>query len=910
MRVKVPLRWLLVGLFLFQIFVAVGLTGWLSFRNGQKAVNDLVTQLQVETGQHVRDKLETYLATPHLINDLNVSAVDLGLLDLDDRKRLEAYLWYQIQNFPHVSYIALVTADRRYAGVSQFHDGSIVLDVLDDNTQGKFEKWRLDDMGRRSEQLQVRENYDPTTRPWYRAAIERGSAVWTDIYNYFGSGQPVISANQPFYDDRGNLVGVASTDLTLWDVSQFLELEREAAIGQVFAIDRQGREIASSVPQPERLQPGLQRIFDSRDPLTRAAALALDRHTKHFAKLDEPVRLSFNAEGERVFLYAMPLTDPRGLDWSIVVLMPESAFMEQIVANTRVTVLLCGVALLTATGLGLFVTRIVARPLVRLSHASQLISRSASPPHPNCHQIRVACNTPIQVAELVVLANSFNQMAVQLHETFTAWEETNQTLERRVRDRTSSLTRAEAQLRALFAAMTEFVCVKDANGQYLKVASTHPVPPYNSAENLEGKTDWELFPPQQAGQFVAYVREALQTRETVRVEYCLTHDGETVWFAASITPIRLNGIEEIAETAIWVARDITARKRAEETIREKEQYLRLILDNIPQQVFWKDTDLVFRGCNTNWASAAGLDSPEEVAGKTDFDLLPDRAIAERFREQDRQIIESQQPELHIIAKKQKPSPEGHPIWLDINKIPIQDKDGNPIGILGVLEDITARKIAEEALEIERKKSEKLLLNILPKVIVEQLKQSSGTVAEQFENATILFADIVGFTSLASRLTPLELVNLLNQIFSKFDRLAQKYELEKIKTIGDAYMIAGGLPVPNGDRAEAIANMALEMQQAICTLQTDWGEPFQIRIGINSGPVVAGVIGIQKFSYDLWGDTVNVASRMESSGEPGKIQVTAMTYELLKEKYIFEERGVIAIKGKGNMKTYWLIDRRS
>jgi class 3 adenylate cyclase len=158
--------------------------------------------------------------------------------------------------------------------------------------------------------------------------------------------------------------------------------------------------------------------------------------------------------------------------------------------------------------------------------------------------------------------------------------------------------------------------------------------------------------------------------------------------------------------------------------------------------------------------------------------------------------------------------------------------------------------------------------------------------------------------------PLELLNLLNQIFSVFDQLAEKHGVEKIKTIGDAYMAVGGLPVAKDNHAEAIAQMALDMQQAIQQFQTEQGESFQIRIGINTGPVVAGVIGIKKFSYDLWGDAVNVASRMESSGLPGRIQVTAATKERLQDKYLFEERGPILIKGKGKMINYWLVGRKA
>jgi len=214
------------------------------------------------------------------------------------------------------------------------------------------------------------------------------------------------------------------------------------------------------------------------------------------------------------------------------------------------------------------------------------------------------------------------------------------------------------------------------------------------------------------------------------------------------------------------------------------------------------------------------------------------------------------------------------------------------------------------LRSERDRSEQLLLNILPPEIAAQLKINSRPIADRFDEVTILFADIVGFTDIASSVTPLELVQQLNHIFSRFDHLTRHYELEKIKTIGDAYMAVGGLPTVRVDHAECIADAALAMQYEITRLNIDPDNPVQIRIGINTGAVVAGVIGIHKFIYDLWGDAVNVASRMESSGMPGHIQVTDSTYQHLKDKYILEERGTIEVKGKGEMKTYWLLGKKT
>ncbi|WP_293337458.1 adenylate/guanylate cyclase domain-containing protein [Microcoleus sp. CAWBG58] len=227
-----------------------------------------------------------------------------------------------------------------------------------------------------------------------------------------------------------------------------------------------------------------------------------------------------------------------------------------------------------------------------------------------------------------------------------------------------------------------------------------------------------------------------------------------------------------------------------------------------------------------------------------------------------------------------------------------------------LGSLIQRKQAEAALKVQQEQTEKLLLNILPKPIAERLQKGQNPIADHFDEVTVLFADLVGFTEFSAHKSPTQLVEILNGIFSEFDRLSELHGLEKIKTIGDAYMVVGGLPTARQDHSEAIALLALDMQAALRKFNLKIGEGFQLRIGIHSGSVVAGIIGISKFSYDLWGDTVNVASRMESNGLPGKIQVTAKTYERLKEQFIFEERGPITVKGKGTMLTYWLLEEQT
>jgi class 3 adenylate cyclase len=225
-----------------------------------------------------------------------------------------------------------------------------------------------------------------------------------------------------------------------------------------------------------------------------------------------------------------------------------------------------------------------------------------------------------------------------------------------------------------------------------------------------------------------------------------------------------------------------------------------------------------------------------------------------------------------------------------------------------LEELVEQRTKE--LSDEKQTSERLLLNVLPAPVADRLKSGESLIVDRFEAVSVLFADIVGFTELSSRVPPEQLVSMLDELFSSFDELAEKHGLEKIKTIGDAYMVVAGIPTPVANHTHAIAHMALDMLAAIDDFAARNGSELTVRIGIHTGPVVAGVIGQKKFIYDLWGDTVNTASRMESHGVPGRIHVTAATFQLLRDTFEFEPREPLEIKGKGLMQTYLIIGKRA
>jgi class 3 adenylate cyclase len=212
---------------------------------------------------------------------------------------------------------------------------------------------------------------------------------------------------------------------------------------------------------------------------------------------------------------------------------------------------------------------------------------------------------------------------------------------------------------------------------------------------------------------------------------------------------------------------------------------------------------------------------------------------------------------------------------------------------------------QRVIERERDRADDLLCNVLPEAIASRLKKDPARIAEHFDEVTVLFGDIAGFTPISAEVPAQDLVAALDEVFSAFDDIAQRHGLEKIKTIGDAYMAVGGAPSPRADHAQAAARMALEMRDLVATRRFFGTRQLGMRIGIHTGPAIAGVIGRKKFVYDLWGDTVNTASRMESHGAPGEIQLTDATRAALGEGWVLEERGVSEIKGKGPMRTWWL-----
>ncbi len=648
------------------------------------------------------------------------------------------------------------------------------------------------------------------------------------------------------------------------------------------------------------------------------------------------------------------------------------------------------------------------------------------------------------------LQRANEELELRVERRTAALTESNQRLLSEIRERhrvEEALRASEAELRALFAAMTDVITVFDGDGRYLSMVATNSQLLYSPGKERIGETVYEILPPYQASLFMRHIQQALNTRKPVRLEYslpigdwqqlgdasgqaALDDFDNTAWYNAIISPMPNNRV-------IWVARDITEKRRSDIALQKAEEKYRSIFENSAEGIFQASPDARYLSVNPALSRMYGYHSPVEMMGQvTNIDRLyvneeRRRIMLQRLHKQgavfgfesqvyraDGQIIwisenvravrddhdnvvyyegtvaditqrrqaqealrESQRTlatllgnlagmayrrhcdpswslefvsdgcydltgyapsdllgetavpfeqlihpddRSYVKGEVARSLPAGNPFqmtyriltangqekWVLEKGIPVSRPNTTPAIVEGFLTDITNRKEIEEALRVEQERSERLLLNILPASIADQLKRSSRSIAYRFDEVTILFADIVNFTELSGALPPTDLVDLLNEIFSAFDHLAERHRLEKIKTIGDAYMVVGGVPSALPNHIQAIAEMALDMQAAIAQFRRQDQSQFRLRIGIDTGPVVAGVIGLKKFSYDLWGDAVNVASRMESQGQADGIQVTTTVYEQLKTQYVFEQRGAIDVKGKGKMTTYWLRDRQS
>jgi len=448
-----PLQLVLIVPFVLQIFVIVGLVGYVSFKNGEKAVHNLAEQLMERTSSEVNQHLDAYLSIPHKVIQLNADAIRMGLLNVRDRRTVGKYFWHEMQVYD-LTYISLNLATGEGAGAARYDGKTVTIDdnVIKTPSLPKNTITYLTDNDGNPTQIMATSTWDTVNEPAYTEPVKAGKPIWVRIYTYYDPAYPpyiVASAGRPIYDASKKLIGVVGAEIHLLKLSEFLQKLKISHLGQVFIIERNGMLVANSGQEKpftianneiKRLK-----AIDSPNPVVQAIAKQIQQNIPDFQSIINTQNLNVNFQGENYNVRIVPWRDKYGLDWLIVTSIPDTTFMAQINANTQISILLCFGALVVATALGIFTSSRITLPILRLNKVSQAIAFG------DLQQTVKEGN----IQELNTLAHSFNHMAGQLRESFIALENSNAELEERVEDRTVELKTALSELQRTQAQMVQ-----------------------------------------------------------------------------------------------------------------------------------------------------------------------------------------------------------------------------------------------------------------------------------------------------------------------------------------------------------------------------------------------------------------------------------------------------------------------
>ncbi|NET04004.1 MAG: PAS domain-containing protein [Symploca sp. SIO2B6] len=664
--------------FVIQIVAAVGLTGWFSFRNGQQAINDVTSQLRSEITAHINQKLESYLVTPHLVNQINLNAIHLGELDVENKQLLERHFWHQLHLFNLVGNIAYGDWEGEFTAVQHNVDNSgIILQTAGKFTNGEMHTYSLDGDGKLTQRQKVKPNFDPRNGSWYKNTELRGKAEWSEIFSFFSDKQLlVLPANQPLYDQTGKLLGVFTTGLYLSHISEFLDSLEVGKSGETFIIERDGLLVASSTLEPLITNRNTQveriKAINYSNPLIRGAAQYLQNKFGNLSQIKQPQQLDFKLNDQRQFLQVLPFQDEQGLDWLIVVVVPEADFMERINTNTHTTIWLCLGALVLATGVGMITSRWISLPLLQLSKASQAIANGD-------------LNQKVEVqraAELGVLAQNFNHMAQQLQDSLVKSRESEERWKLALRGNKDGIWDWNVVSNEVFFSSRW----KEIRGF--------------AEDEIDNHLDeWsKRIHPDDLNRVMQAVNDHFaQKNSFFAVEYRVRRrDNSYIWIldrGQAIWDEQGNVVRMVGSET-----DISDRKQAEFALQESEERFRQLAENINEVFIINSADfsqVIYispayeqiwgRSCQSmyqkpdSWLEAVHPEDIERV-----ISAFQKKAQGELFRE-----------EYRIIK------PDRSIRWIFGRCFPVNNQAGEIYRYAGIAEDITERKYIEETLAKSR-----------------------------------------------------------------------------------------------------------------------------------------------------------------------------------------------------------------
>ena len=699
---KLPLRLVITLPILLQICIFIGIVGWLSLVNSQTSVNKIVNQLQKEISNRIEEKIKTYPELPYLFLKIKSSAIKTGAVNLEDFSKLQNYLWEQVQLYESVSFIYYANEQGEFIGVEKKPDGTGVLWILDKPDIPKLTFYSLNKQGKRSGFIESKK-YDPRTRPWYQTAIKKnsnqkfdriGTPVWSTIYPDIQRLILVTTLAVPIYTEKGDIQGVLATDLSLVSLSDFLRnLDiNKFRTGEVFIVDKFGKLVATSTEELpfELTTNGLKRVeaINSRNSLIRETSQYLLNNFGDFLQINQDTALRINLDQEQHFVEINHINTQAGQELLIVVVQPESDFLEDINQNTKRTVQLFILTLVAALIIAWFTTRWITKPIRILSKASQEIANE------NLDQnIQVG-----KIKELAILAESFNQMSEQVRQSLTALKNTNQELENRVEDRTKALRISEEKFSTAFRSTPHAISIKRFEDQkYIEVNDSFlNLTGYSLEEVIDSTADslnlW-LNLSDRNQTFDILAKEGLIRNHELEIQ---TKFGavKTVLLSAEI--IEIDGEKYI----LTVTNDITKTKQAQQDLKKERRLSRSLIDSIPDIIFYMNENGVYLACNQAFEKYVNK-TRREIIGKTDSDLFPPELI-ENHRFHCAKMLSF--PEICQYGEVLE-YPDGSIVAVDTLISPLLNDAGKIIGIIGVSRDISERKQGEEELRQAKESAE-------------------------------------------------------------------------------------------------------------------------------------------------------------------------------------------------------------